>query len=155
MRAVDVEAPADVVFRWLCQLKIAPYSYDWLDNAGRRSPSQLAPGTERLARGQRFLVFEIVDFEPGRHISGVILGPLERIFGPLAITYRVRPKSEGACRLVVRLDAGATGWMQRMRRWLLGWGDLLMMRKQLLTLKELAECQAAKGTNAGSERLQI
>lgn len=84
LRAVDADAHPDVVFRWLCQLKIAPYSYDLLDNGGRRSPRQLTPGAAELAVGQHFLVFEITDFEPGRHISGTGRHPFIRIFGPLA-----------------------------------------------------------------------
>jgi hypothetical protein len=51
----------------------------------------------------------------------------------------VAPHSyDGTCRLVVRLDVGATTSLQRIRRALLASGDLIMMRKQLLTLKKLA-----------------
>jgi hypothetical protein len=142
LRAIDVEASPAVVFRWLCQLKAAPYSYDWLDNAGRSSPKQLTPGLDKLERGQFFLIGKIVEFETNRHISALTTRRFERLFGPLAVTYAVQPKGQNASRLLVKLDVGAQGWWQKLRRALLAWGDLFMMRKQLLTLKALAEAQA-------------
>jgi len=68
-RAVAVDAPPPVVFRWLCQLRAAPYSYDWIDNWGRESPRTLTPGLDDLAVGQRVMIFDLVEFERDRHVT--------------------------------------------------------------------------------------
>lgn len=138
VRAIDVAAPPAVVFRWLCQLRVAPYSYDWIDNAGRRSPRTLTPGVEQLAVGQTIMVARIMEFEPDRHITGVSLPGPTALFGYLSITYQVEPSPMGT-RLICCLDVTADSRVARLRRHLLIVGDWVMMRKQLLTLKDLAE----------------
>jgi hypothetical protein len=142
-RAVTVLAPPPGVFRWLCQLRVAPYSYDLLDNLGRRSPQELTPGLAELAVGQRFMtIFTLADFESDKHVTLRIASGLPRtIFGDLAVSYVVVPDGDAQSRLVVKLRVDLPGdrFLARLRRTVLAWGDLLMMRKQLLTLKALAE----------------
>jgi len=139
-RAIDVEADPASVFRWVCQLKEAPYSYDWLDNRGRRSPHTLTPGAEHLEIGQPFLIATIGSFEHDRHLSGAAIPRARRLYGVLAISYVVIPLADGSSRLLVRLNVeDDRALRRRVRRWVMAWGDLVMMRKQLLTLKQLAE----------------
>lgn len=144
-RAVDVVAPAELVFRWLCQMRVAPYSYDWIDNLGRRSPRELTPGLERLEVGQRFMtMFVLVGFEPGRSLT---LRHSGRLWGQLAVTYRVTPVGDGGSRLTVKLLARfpRRSPLRLPLRALLPAGDLVMMRRQLLNLKALAERSARDG----------
>ena len=142
-RAVAVQAPAAVVYRWLCQLRVAPYSYDLVDNLGRRSPRELVAGLDELAVGQRFMtIFTLAAFEPGKHITvRIVPGSPRTIFGDLAVSYTVTADGNAGSRLVVKLRVNlpGEGRLARLRRTLLAWGDLFMMRKQLLTLKALAE----------------
>jgi hypothetical protein len=147
-RGTDVQAPCAVVFRWLCQLRVAPYSYDWIDNFGRPSPPRLTPGLEQLATGQRVMTgFELVEFEVDRHLTLLARPSFGRVFGleALAVSYVVLPGAPGACRLLVKLGVRhVPGVVGTLASWLLPWGDLVMMRKQLLNLKELAEKQARR-----------
>src|SRR5512138_3590809 len=33
-RGIRIEAPAGAVWPWVAQIRLAPYSYDWIDNRG-------------------------------------------------------------------------------------------------------------------------
>jgi hypothetical protein len=126
-RAISISASPAIVFAWLCQLRAAPYSYDILDNLGRRSPRQRTPELEDLKVGQRFMaLFTLQSFVDGEQITL----RTKRV----AVTYAVRPLDGGA-----RLHARVLFEVP----WIIGQvaalGDLVMMRKQLLTLKSLAE----------------
>jgi hypothetical protein len=135
-------------------LKAAPYSYDWLDNFGRQSPRTLTPGLERLAVGQHvMMLFELVEFEIDRHITGVTLPTIgERLFGRIACSYVVVPRPTrdsagrgGNSRLLVKLLARRSrGPLGSIMSYVLPWGDLVMMRRQLYNLRDLAE-QSARG----------
>jgi len=140
-RAVDVAAPPAVTYRWLQQLRIAPYSHDWADNFGLPSPAQLTRRANRIAVGQRMMhVFSIVAFEPGRTLT---LGPRSRIaaalFGELYGTYVVSPRDRGS-RLFVKVNAVYPRSLYgRLVGGVMPWIDLAMMSKQLLRLKAFAE----------------
>lgn len=139
-RGIDIDARPSVTFRWLCQLRVAPYSYDWIDNRGRRSPRTLTPGLDRLALGQHFLIGVLADFAVDEHITLRALPAPERLFGLVAMTYQVSARGPQGSRLVARLVVHEpTRWWQHIRYHLLAWGDLIMMRKELRTLRDLAE----------------
>ncbi len=138
VRAVDVRASVADVFRWLCQLRAAPYSYDWIDNRGRRSPRSLTPGLEQLEVGQRVMsIFTLVAFEPGRSLTLVHDGPA---FGRVACTYLAdrgrNAETRIFVRMLVRYRSSPYGALMSL---VLPPGDLVMMRKQLLTLRDRAE----------------
>lgn len=142
-RGVTIHAPAATTFRWLCQLRVAPYSYDWIDNGGKQSPRRLIDGLDQLVVGQEVMtIFELVDFERNRHLTiRLKLGSsAARRFGDIAVSYLITEGQPRECRLLVKLVANYPASMRgRLVRAFLPWGDLFMMRRQLLNLKQLAE----------------
>ena len=141
VRAVDVDAPAALVWRWLCQLRVAPYSYDKLDNFGRRSPQALTPGLDALEAGQRVMsIFDLASFARDEHLTVRLRS------GRMAVSYVVVPAGAGRTRLVmhvlVALPRLARNPAGRAVATALRAGDLVMGRRQLLNLKDLAERDA-------------
>ncbi|HEX4016215.1 MAG TPA: hypothetical protein VHX15_05705 [Frankiaceae bacterium] len=39
-RGVTVHATPEVIWPWIGQIRLGPYSYDWIDNIGHRSPQE-------------------------------------------------------------------------------------------------------------------
>jgi hypothetical protein len=142
-RGVTIEATPSIVFLWLCQMRVAPYSYDWIDNFGRKSPQTLTPGLDELVIGQRAMIAPLVEFERDRHLTVLMRS---RLWGQMAVTYMIVAQSLDRCRVLVKLlvkyPLGLIGWIERL---VLPWGDLIMMRRQLLNFKALAE-RDAQGT---------
>ncbi len=131
-RGVTIRASPEMVFRWLCQMRVAPYSYDWIDNGGRQSPRELLPALENLSIGQDVMkIFDLVDFERDRHL-----------------TLRVKPGTRLLVKLIAKFPSGIRG---RFMRAVLPWGDLVMMRRQLLNFKQLAERNVGGGAVVSSQ----
>lgn len=129
-RAISIAAPPAVVFAWLCQMRVATYSYR-LGNRWKSSPRVRDPQLTELAVGQRFMgQFDLESFALGRQVT--------LRAGDICVTYAVRPEGAGT-RLVARVRFGGPRLVGR----LLALGDVIMMRKQLRTLKERAEAEAA------------
>lgn len=131
-RGVSVEAPVEAVWPWVAQVRLAPYSYDWIDNLGRRSPRDLVElpeprvGDRFTAAGGRQLG-RIVSVDPGEQLTGAILGAF--------MSYVLVPQDRRTSRLLLKL-------VMRTNRLVavgLSIGDLIMARRQLLNFKRLAE----------------
>lgn len=133
-RGVSVQAPAAAVWPWVAQVRLAPYSYDWIDNRGRRSPRELA-GLPDPKAGERFTTAagrqlgRIVSVDPGEQLTATIMGAY--------MSYVLVPADHGTTRLLLKV-VSRPGRLTAMG---LSVGDLIMARRQLLNLKRLAERQ--------------
>lgn len=130
-RGVTVRSSQQTLWQWVSQIRIAPYSYDWIDNLGRRSPQRLV-GLPEPVVGESFSTAatrpfgRILAVAPPEHLTGEIMGA--------SISYVLVPDGEST-RLLMKI-------VTAMSRWVAPWlsvGDLVMARRQLLNLKRLAE----------------
>ena len=131
-RGVDVAASAAAVWPWVAQVRLAPYSYDWIDNRGRRSPRELV-GLAEPRVGEGFTAVGgravgcIVAVESGKQLTGAIMGAF--------MSYVLVPQEDDSTRLLLKVVMRTS----RVKAIGLSVGDLVMARRQLLNLKRLAE----------------
>ncbi|MEO5711307.1 MAG: hypothetical protein ABIQ59_15975 [Nocardioidaceae bacterium] len=131
-RGVTVRADPGSVWPWLGQIRAAPYSYDWIDNLGRRSPRRLL-GLPEPRVGDPFTTVggrelgRIVAVDSGRQVTGTILGA--------HMSYLLVPTQPGVTRLLLKVVMATQRWVAPA----VSVGDLVMARRQLLNLKALAE----------------
>jgi hypothetical protein len=131
-RGVHVAAPAEAVWPWVTQVRLAPYSYDWIDNLGRRSPRELV-GLPEPQVGEPFTTAggrrlgQIVSVSPVNQLTGTIMGAF--------MSYVLVPLDHESTRLLLKVVMRTSRWAAPA----LSVGDLIMARRQLLNLKRLAE----------------
>ena len=112
-RGVTVRADAATVWARVRQVRLAPYSYDLVDNLGRRSPRELRdvpepvpgdPFTTAFGRDQG----RVVAVDPGRELTATIMGA--------HMSYAVLPQpAERDCSS--RWSPGPAGGWRRRSRW--------------------------------------
>lgn len=139
VRCITINAPHHVVYRWLCQLTVAPYSFDAIDFPGRRSPRTLTPGAEHLEIGQHFLIFALTNFAPDAHIAGLSRPEFARAYGHIAVSYAAIPLDAHTTRLRANACVAHTARGLGLRHLALAAGDKLMAGRQLRVLKTYAE----------------
>lgn len=144
-RAIDVQAPAETVFGWVTQLRVAPHSYDLLDNFGRRSPQTFDRSLVDVQVGDSVMrIFTVTAVVPGTSMTlGMNDGSPTRLFGRLTVHYGVDRLDNGSRLSAQLVVPPASGPFKGLRQYALAWGDLVMMRRQLKELKRLAEKTAA------------
>jgi hypothetical protein len=159
--AVTIDAPPRDVWPWLVQMggqRAGWYSWDRLDNAGKRSADRIVPELQHIAVGDVLPYrpkggegFEVLRVEPERTL---VLGSTTPDFdGTWAFV--LEPIGDDATRLITRYRAAyePTVKMAFVRPWMRPL-HAFMERKQLRTIRQRAELRrrhlAGSGTTAAS-----
>lgn len=137
-RSIDCDTPPAEVYPWLAQMgfgKAGWYSYDWLDNLGRASATEVMPAWQ-VIEGDPVpggpVAFTAAVARPG---EAFVLG-FQRTRIDFTLAFDLRPAGDGT-RLVTRVRSRLRFPGGRLvERFGLGPGDGIMVRKQLLELQK-------------------
>jgi len=142
-RAVTINAPPELVWPWLVQIgcnRAGWYSYDWIDNPGKSSADSIIPELQNLKEGDKIpmtpdgkMYFSVHTIVPNHYMLWGEPGGMSWLW----YLYQIE---ENKTRLITRVrlkyewtDPIIFGYL------CLDVGDIIMMRKCMLGIKERAE----------------
>lgn len=139
-RAISIDAPPESVWPWLVQMGLSRagwYSYDILDNLGRRSARRIVPELQHLGEG------DIVPMSPDGK-QGMRVHSMEESRsmvwsepGRTTWAWQLDEAAGGGTRLITRVRSHYAWFSPSIAfSLLLEFGDIWMMRKMLLNLRE-------------------
>lgn len=148
LRSIEIFASASHVFTWLSQLRVAPYSYDYMDNLGRRSPYYLVKNLPPLRNGTHcLLAFQVYAFEENSFLvcrfCEPVNSPLNLFIKGLYIEYRLvknANKTHVWCKVLGFVNRGI---VSRTAFLMICGINRIMMKRQLQVIKKLSERLAA------------
>jgi hypothetical protein len=148
LRSIEINAGLSDIFVWLTQLRIAPYSYDFIDNQCRKSPEYIIENLPPLRVNSHYLLaFHTNEFMENSFITGrycePINSPVNLYMKDMYIEYRIEAKGTNAelwCKLkgFYNTDIFSHGFF-----FIFSVVNKIMMTKQMKNIKRLAELSAA------------
>lgn len=144
LRYIDIDADPASIFAWLKQLRVAPYSYDFIDNRCIKSPDYLIANLPALRIGSHYLLaFHIFAFEENSFIvcrfCVPINPPASLYMNELLIEYRITGAGDRSrlwCKVKGYFNNGISskGFF-----FIFSAVNKIMMAKQLSNLRKLSE----------------
>lgn len=156
--AITIQSPPRNVWPWLVQMgsgRAGWYSYDFIDNGGRRSAEEILPEFQHISLGDVFPAlpkvrdaFTVLQFE---REHSLVLG-WRAADGTLFTTwaFELEGLQGGGTRLIVRGRVGCGYRPHGLPTWvamlIAPSAHFIMERKQMLDIKERAEREARRGS---------
>ena len=141
-RSITISAPPKDVFPWIRQMgfgRAGWYSYDWIDNLGRKSATKVHEEWQSVESGDK------VPSGPFSFTAAIVEAPRHFVLEIKSLGKK-SPKLHFTLAYELRDDPQGTRLVTRMRshiklpfgslfeRFILGPGDGIMLRRQLLTI---------------------
>ncbi len=148
LRCIEINAKASDIFVWLKQLRIAPYSYDFIDNRCRKSPDYIVENLPPLKANTHYLLaFHILEFEENSFVvcrfCEPINPPVNLYMKDLFFEYRIGEqgtKTKLWCKIKGHFnnDIFSKGFF-----FIFSVVNKVMMARQLKNIKKLSELSAS------------
>lgn len=141
-RSITISAPPQDVFPWIRQMgfgRAGWYSYDWIDNLGRKSATRVHEEWQSVVSGDK------IPSGPISFTAAIVEAPCHFVLEVKSLGKK-SPKLHFTLAYELREDPQGTRLVTRMRshiklpfgslfeRFILGPGDGIMLRRQLLTI---------------------